>query len=550
MGCLSSKEASTSGRRVSLSLTYDTDGQSLSSSLLEAQYSSPSSYSRQDDDNISRPSSKSFSSSSRDAVPVSDTNAVLIAANYCKDSPFSWQDESLPNIGGRSRKWHFCVEGEDSEAVLSGKSKRKMVPMVMVLTYLKGEFPIPLSNSQTLEVFASLVCGMENAYISPCEDADYIRERFCLLVTRKWSSSGSLRDLIYGKQRPKNPFSQKYVRTNAKPLPIASIQNFGRHILEAMSVLNAKGIVVDCLTPGNVLIFNKIARISDLENTLLGGGATAEYVEMLMRHTALAAEAGSTACPFDVLLFGLVLLEMASGAPILASSFEMEVDDCFSQRNFSSSSADKEGVTSVLRMLESIFVSHDATVKSLLSDSFFSSVTLPVPSQKLKLSKAEKGLVKSAMKASSETRNDVLTRIQREREAEENERQQRLREFEETAVADSIADSSADQAHSRRLSVLKRQSQSSIKSRKSSSASVASTSTSPVTNHSSGIEIPQETHEKSETSLEAPSTDENNATAVTGLPEKYQKLLNVGLHAEQVKHKMTQDGLDPSTFEW
>ena len=41
---------------------------------------------------------------------------------------------------------------------------------------------------------------------------------------------------------------------------------------KGMKALNSKGILADCLTSGNVLIDKKTARISDLENTLLGGG--------------------------------------------------------------------------------------------------------------------------------------------------------------------------------------------------------------------------------------------------------------------------------------
>lgn len=60
---------------------------------------------------------------------------------------------------------------------------------------------------------------------------------WCLAIsvaTRKWTDTGSVRDLVHSKQRPKTPFAQKYARSNGRPLPLSLVQTYGRHILEVL----------------------------------------------------------------------------------------------------------------------------------------------------------------------------------------------------------------------------------------------------------------------------------------------------------------------------
>jgi hypothetical protein len=224
---------------------------------------------------------------------MTDTDAILLASNYCKDSPFQWHNEVLVHIGCRPLKWNFLVKGVDTET-------SKTVPMVLTLVHIK-EFPIPLTNSTTLDVFANLVCGMANPYILSCEDADYIKDRAILVIIRKFCDKGSLKDLIYGKQSPKNPYADKYRRENGKPLQPKMVRKFGRHVLEALSALNAKGIVCDCLHSGNVMIDGGVARIVELELTMLGGSIRGELLDVLMNLDILRE---GKACQLDVMLFG------------------------------------------------------------------------------------------------------------------------------------------------------------------------------------------------------------------------------------------------------
>jgi hypothetical protein len=316
MGCLNSKSSASSASRTSLSLTYDTNNP-MTSNLLDAASDSDSLYASSNNGS----SSSTVHTHHRLQVTtalVTETDAIILAANYCKDrSPFTWGDEALPRIGGRERKWHYLVQGEDRDAPASsskkgGRKKPKLVPMVMVLTYLAGgaggAFPLSLGSSAALEAFSSLACrGLEHPYLLPLQDVHYMGERQTLVATRLWTDAGSLRDVIYGKQRPKAAFSHKYARSNGRPLPLAQVQTFGRHILEGLKALNAKGITADCLTCGNVLVHRKVARLSELEHSLLGGGGEDPRMEVLMQLAALALEQGSASsacCTYDVQLFG------------------------------------------------------------------------------------------------------------------------------------------------------------------------------------------------------------------------------------------------------
>ena len=91
---------------------------------------------------------------------------------------------------------------------------------------------------------------------------------------------------------------------------------------------------------------------------------------------------------------------MSTGAPIIVECFAEEVADQFCERHFPScsSTADESAIRHIRDILTSIFVSQEATVENLLESDFFASVQLPVASTRIKLSSAEKGLVKSAMK--------------------------------------------------------------------------------------------------------------------------------------------------------
>jgi hypothetical protein len=249
-------------------------------------------------------------------IKVTDSDAIILASNYCKDSPFKWQDEALVKIGIRPNKWTFLVKGVDTES-------SKTVPMILSMIDLSAPpsspsttssspssptssaFPISLSNSQTLDVYANLICGISNPYILSCEEIDFIKDRQILIIIRKFCERGSLKDLIYGKQNPKDSYADKYRRDNGRPLRHKIIKTFGRHVLEGLLALQMKGIICDHLKTSNVMIDGSIARVSDLELTMLGSGINQELLEIL---TEYEIRRDCRVSRIDVLLFGTLSL--------------------------------------------------------------------------------------------------------------------------------------------------------------------------------------------------------------------------------------------------
>jgi hypothetical protein len=293
-------------------------------------------------------------------IKFTDSDAIILASNYCKDSPFKWQDEALVKIGIRSNKWNFLVKGVDTES-------SKTVPMILSMVNIQ-DMPLSLTNPTTMDVYANLVCGLSNGYLLSCEEVDYIKDRSILIVIRKFCDRGSLKDLIFGKQNPKDPYRQKYHRDNGRPLRQKILRTFGRHILEGLNALQMKGIICDHLKTSNILIDGTIARISDLELTMLGNGINSEVLEIL---TEYEIRRESRVARIDVLLFGLVLLEMATGISYHRNSFQTEVDDNFCER-VALAGSDNEAVRDILQRIFNPSPDEDvATVESLLSHPYF-----------------------------------------------------------------------------------------------------------------------------------------------------------------------------------
>lgn len=224
---------------------------------------------------------------------VGPSEAILFAANYCRDSPFQWHDEPLLHIGTRSHKWHFMVDGTDSES-------NKRCKFIMSLTCLR-DLVIPLSHATMIDIFNTLLCSsLCHPLIYPCEDIDYIKEKQLLVVVRKFSEKGSLRDVIHNKQNPRHASRDKYA-SSGKPLSEHRLKLYGRHILEALMALHLKGIMCDTLSTGNIIIDNGVARISELELTLLGHGMQPEIVEFVQAFDAMHRD---LVYDLQVLLFG------------------------------------------------------------------------------------------------------------------------------------------------------------------------------------------------------------------------------------------------------
>ncbi|GLE09599.1 hypothetical protein PINS_up021327 [Pythium insidiosum] len=106
---------------------------------------------------------------------------------------------------------------------------------------------------------------------------------------------------------------------HASPLPYREIARFGRQLLEALSALRSKGIVCEHLHAGNVVIDQGNARIADVYTPLLAMDRHKES-----RDTTVGLEAR---VDIDVLLFGHVLYEMATGMELFSTTPDDSVLD-------------------------------------------------------------------------------------------------------------------------------------------------------------------------------------------------------------------------------
>lgn len=129
-------------------------------------------------------------------------------------------------------------------------------------------------------------------------------------------AAGSLKDRIH-RTAPTRSYRQKYRGVTASPLPTSDVARFGRQILEALVALRSKGIVCEHLSTGNVLIDDGNARISDIFTPLLAIDRYRDVRELTVPLESKVA--------LDLLLFGHVLYEMATGAELTSVQPEERV---------------------------------------------------------------------------------------------------------------------------------------------------------------------------------------------------------------------------------
>ena len=173
-----------------------------------------------------------------------------------------------------------------------------------------------------------LLCGALAAH--PCilstEDSAFDPQQGRLFVVREWGRKGSLRDVLYGIKgsRTRERFGSKYGNsatlsssTPSSRAPLVGISEkklraWGRHVLEALVSVRSKGLVVDSLHSGNVIVgADDVARISEIEGTILG-------LDRLRPTVSLLAPLEARGVEIDVLLFGHLLFELTYGLELAA----------------------------------------------------------------------------------------------------------------------------------------------------------------------------------------------------------------------------------------
>lgn len=136
-------------------------------------------------------------------------------------------------------------------------------------------------------------------------------------MLQPFAANGSLKDRIY-RADPTHAYADKYRAEAARPLSQQEIARFGRQVLEALVALRAKGIVCEHLSAGNVVVDDAgNARIADVYAPLLAIDRPRESRDRTVPLEAKVA--------LDVLLFGHLVYEMATGLELAAVQPEAQV---------------------------------------------------------------------------------------------------------------------------------------------------------------------------------------------------------------------------------
>ncbi|XP_031633151.1 slowpoke-binding protein-like [Contarinia nasturtii] len=205
----------------------------------------------------------------------------------------------LDDIGCRTDKNWFLLN--DSTV----RTNRLMSWISLPADCIALEELSPLSS--TKGVLMELLGSLQHPYVYPVLDLGlfYSNQNHCACLVMPVNARGSLKDLINKAIRWNEPWRRKY-RKKCTCLTMTQVQRFGRHILEALLFLRVRGIPSHGhLHSGNVIIQNGVARLSGLENGLLGLDSKVNAV--------VSAKNMADVEHRDVICFGHLLFEMCMG---------------------------------------------------------------------------------------------------------------------------------------------------------------------------------------------------------------------------------------------
>ncbi|XP_068201353.1 slowpoke-binding protein isoform X3 [Palaemon carinicauda] len=228
-----------------------------------------------------------------------DTSA-LAARSYLRGHQRYTLLEHLHDIGSRIDKNWFMIR--DS----SVKTDR-----LMTLQPYDEQCPIPV-NTATREALVELFQALHHPYIYPVLDVDFanISSHTYVITVIPHNNKGSLKDLIY-RSHWQDDWGEKYQQRSAG-LPVSQVQRLGRQVLEALLFLQDRGFPpYGHLHSGNVVLQNGVARLSGVENTLLG--LTSRIYPVIKRRLRDNRDAIDSVC------FGHVLFEMCAGYELSAA---------------------------------------------------------------------------------------------------------------------------------------------------------------------------------------------------------------------------------------
>ncbi|XP_063874493.1 slowpoke-binding protein-like isoform X10 [Scylla paramamosain] len=222
-----------------------------------------------------------------------DTSA-LAARSYLRGHQRYSLLEHLRDIGSRIDKNWFIIRDA------SVKTER-----LMTLQPYDEHCPIPMTHG-TREALIELFQALHHPYIYPVLDVDFanISSHTYIVTIIPHNNKGTLKDLIY-RSHWQDDWVEKY-QQRSSGLPVGQVQRLGRQVLEALLFLQDRGFP-PCghLHSGNVVLQNGVARLSGVENTLLG--LTSRIYPIIKRRLKDNRDAIDSVC------FGHVLFEMCAG---------------------------------------------------------------------------------------------------------------------------------------------------------------------------------------------------------------------------------------------
>ncbi|XP_014364448.2 slowpoke-binding protein [Papilio machaon] len=233
-------------------------------------------------------SSPSESNSSPKTAEASFESSVALAicSEYLSQTSRYELKSQLGAIGSRPYKHWFIIYDK------STKTDR-----LLSLVPLTSKCPLE-GNERCQQLTSELFRALHHPYVLPALDMR-LASGHALTIT-PLNPRGTLKDLIY-KSTWNEEYSKKYNQCGVG-LPTWQVATFGRQILEGLLFLKDKGFPpFRHLHTGNVVVQNGVARISGLENTLIGA---------LPRCPLLVVAAPELA---EVLSLGHVLFEMCAG---------------------------------------------------------------------------------------------------------------------------------------------------------------------------------------------------------------------------------------------
>ncbi|XP_055591633.1 uncharacterized protein LOC129743593 isoform X2 [Uranotaenia lowii] len=204
----------------------------------------------------------------------------------------------LDDIGSRTNKHWFLL----NDCTIRTDRLMTLLPLPPDCIALEELPPSECPQGILMELLGSL----QHPYIYPVLDMGFFStdstHYACLVMP--FNPRGSLKDLIY-KSQWNEPWSRKYSRKSTC-LPLSQVQRLGRQILEALLFLRERGIPSHGhLHSGNVILQNGVARLSGLENGLLGLSSRVNAV--------VWARSAPDLDNIDVICFGHLLFEMCAG---------------------------------------------------------------------------------------------------------------------------------------------------------------------------------------------------------------------------------------------